>query len=55
MNFVSRLEIKKLLHDATWEKMPTREDVIDEFTLALVEGKIPDIENFKVTILNRKG
>ena len=54
LKFVSRLEIRKLLHDAHWSKEPSREDVIAEFVDRLADGEIPDVENFKVTIVNTK-
>ena len=49
--FVSRLEIRKLLHDAHWSKEPSREEVIAEFVDRLVQGDIPDVESFKVTVV----
>ena len=52
--FVSRLEIRKLLHDAHWQFEPVREDVIDAFIMALIQNELPDVENFKVTIVEVK-
>lgn len=52
--FMSRLEIKKLLHDAKWSKEPDREQAIGEFLDRLRDGDIPDVENFKVTITELK-
>lgn len=54
MKFVSRLEIKKLLHDAEWSKIPTREEVIAEFVDRLGEGDVHDVVNFKVMIVKGK-